>query len=100
MNSIDRMKLLEVSGDLQSYLNSQKGRSFDNLHLKTLDQRINKINSFIASINSVLGKLYLNPEPGGGIHLGKLSQLEFNTVQDTLNLAFIIRGNLQGAKLK
>lgn len=65
MNSIDRMKLLEISGNLQSYLNSQKERNFDKLQLKTLNQRINKINSFITSMNSVLGKLYLNPGPGG-----------------------------------
>jgi hypothetical protein len=65
MNSIDRMKLLEISGNLQSYLNSQKERNFDKLQLKTLNQRINKINSFITSMNSVLGKLYLNPDREG-----------------------------------
>ena len=100
MNSIDRLKLLEISDNLQSYLDSLNGKNFDKLQLKTLNQRINKINSFLATIDSVLGKLYLNPKPGGGIHLGELTQLEFNTVQDTYNLAFLIRGNLQGAKLK
>lgn len=100
MNSIDRMKLLEISGNLQSYLNSQKGRNFDNLQLKTLNQRINKINSFITSMNSVLGKLYLNPGPGGVIHLGELTQLEYETVLETLTLAIKIRDNLQGANLK
>ena len=99
MNSIDRMKLLEISGNLQSYLNSQKERNFDKLQLKTLNQRINKINSFITSMNSVLGKLYLNPDRGV-IHLGELTQLEYETVLETLTLAIKIRDNLQGAKLK
>ena len=99
MNSIDRMKLLEISGNLQSYLNSQKERNFDKLQLKTLNQRINKINSFITSMNSVLGKLYLNPDRRV-IHLGELTQLEYETVLETLTLAIKIRDNLQGAKLK